>query len=112
MRPLPFDRINDFEAVRIAIPDGKEMKGLFTNLRIDRDTLPQGCFAYDIREDDDTVFSTVEPWVRVNHSGTIITRTAIPMLEGDGEDAYSPIEYLDTGNKLTAEDWRGRYLNP
>jgi hypothetical protein len=45
---------------------------LFTNLRIDRDTVPEGLYAYDLRHGDNGTPSTVEPFVGVNHAGTVI----------------------------------------
>ena len=46
---------------------------LFTNLRIDRATVPPGLYAYDIRHDDEGRVATIENHVRVNHMGTVIT---------------------------------------
>lgn len=43
---------------------------LFTNFRIDRNVVPEGLHAYDIRESDDgRRFATIEPEVMVNHAG-------------------------------------------
>lgn len=76
---------------------------LFTDERIDRDAVPDGLFAYDIRESDDGDRpATVEPLVRVNHGGTIITRKEIPM----GENGYAEIEdYNFEGDPVTLEEW-------
>ncbi len=47
---------------------------LFTNLRLDRATVPEGLCAYDIRlNDDGGRAATVELLVRVNHMGTVLT---------------------------------------
>ena len=49
------------------------MPALFTNFRIDRNVVPEGLHAYDIRESDDGGrFATIEPEVMVNHAGTIL----------------------------------------
>ncbi|MCO7114027.1 hypothetical protein NIB75_19790 [Bacteroides uniformis] len=45
---------------------------LFTDMRIDRNAVPEGLYAYDIRESDDgDRLATIEPTVMVNHGGTI-----------------------------------------
>ncbi|MFR9514441.1 MAG: LPD28 domain-containing protein [Rikenellaceae bacterium] len=64
-------------------------EALFTNGRIDRDKVPQGYYAYDIRhgDDDDMEAATIEPEVMVNHFGTILTKEFIGMTE----NGYTPI---------------------
>ena len=48
---------------------------LFTCLRINRDIIPEGLHAYDIRESDNGgEFATIEPRVIVNHAGTILSK--------------------------------------
>lgn len=75
MEPVPYNREDSYKAIRI---DG--LCALFTDIRIERDTLPPGIYAYDIRESDDgTHLSTIEPTVGVNHGGTILTFREIPM---------------------------------
>lgn len=53
--------------------------GLFTNSRIDRDTVPDGWYAYDLRgsNDDPAEPVTVENSVAVNHAGTILTHEPV-----------------------------------
>lgn len=76
---------------------------LFTEARIDRGAVPDGLYAYDIRESDDgDRLATVEPLVRVNHAGTIIAREEIPM-DGNG---YAEIEdYNFEGDSMTLAEW-------
>lgn len=46
---------------------------LYSNTRIDRDTVPEGIYAYDLRHGDDPGLPLqVEPFVAINHAGTII----------------------------------------
>ena len=53
---------------------------LFTNMRLDRDTIPESLHCYDVRDADaNGVFAEVAPFVLVNHWGTIITKEPIPM---------------------------------
>ena len=42
MRPKPFSEITDFEPAEIEGPDQKYIKGLFTKLRVNEETLPEG----------------------------------------------------------------------
>lgn len=64
---------------------------LFTNNRLDRDSVPDGLYCYDIRGSDEDFgsLSTLEKFpVIVNHSGSIICGHEI----GFDEDAYLVIE--------------------
>ena len=65
-------RIEEYEAVELF-----GHSALFTNDRIDRSTVPEGCFCYDIRysDEDDAIPAALEPAVRVNHMGTILCKT-------------------------------------
>jgi len=61
---------------------------LFTVLRIDRNTVPEGLFAYDIRHsDDDGNAVTVEKSVRVKHMGTVVFSEPLDF----GEAEYLPL---------------------
>ncbi len=57
---------------------------LFTNSRLDRDTIPSGWYCYDIRgsDNDPGELSTLEPFVLVNHAGSILSLQPIPYPEG------------------------------
>ena len=54
---------------------------LFTNMRVDRSTVPEGLYAYDVRHDDDCTgeICEIKPSVMVNHWGTIICKEQIEM---------------------------------
>lgn len=77
--------------------DGFELFGrevLFSQLRIDRDTLPKGIYAYDLRHgDDDGVPCTLEKRVAVDHFGTVLTNRPFSFPKDGyrriGEDDYS-----------------------
>ena len=77
---------------------------LFTSLRIDRKSLPEGLHAYDLRDEDSTgEICELKSHVMVNHWGTVIVKEPI---EGanDGvilnEDDYN---YL--GEEMTLEEF-------
>ena len=67
MIPIPFKTNEVLEVVELF-----DKRYLFTNMRIDRDTLPEGAYAYDIRDNCDGEFCQVQNYVLVNHWGTII----------------------------------------
>lgn len=51
---------------------------LFTCLRVDRDTVPQGMYMYEVRHDDDQQGEPVQiaNWIMVNHWGTLISNAS------------------------------------
>jgi len=67
---------------------------LFTNGKIDRKTVPEGLYAYDVRHGDDGEFATVEPYAGVNHAGTIIMSEPLNFGEGaqNNGDKYINID--------------------
>ncbi len=110
----------DFDPAIISVDGDNEIIGLYTCTRVDRDSLPQGFYAYDIRENDDgdNAYCTVENYVVVNHTGTIVTREEIPMLVNtkitvNGEtsiDSYSDIKYFDPDDEDYNNDWRKEFI--
>lgn len=86
MKPIDFNKVDDFREAEInGIP------ALFTECCIDRNTLPQGVYCYEIRASDNgsSDFSTIEHHVRVNFTGSVITRRLVPMPGGDFSEIYS-----------------------
>ena len=88
-----------FELVEI---DGKET--LFTNSRLDRTTVPEGLFCYDIRESEG--FSsepvTLEPYVMVNHWGTVLSKEEFTL---NDEGFYSIDDFNYMGETLSIEEF-------
>lgn len=75
-----------------------------TEERIDRASLPEGIYAYDIRSGEGNDFGTIEPCVTVNHTGTILTRQPIEM----GPEGYIEIDMDgDDGliDAMTYDEW-------
>lgn len=65
---IPFDQIFPAEVVTV---QGKPY--LFTNMRVERDTIPDPWVAYDVRDDScDGQFWEIQRLVMVDHWGTII----------------------------------------
>ncbi len=78
---------------------------LFTNLRIDRKSLPDGLYAYDLRDSDelDGTPSELKSFVMVNHWGTVVTREPI-----DGADegiVLDENDYNYLGEDMTLEEF-------
>ena len=73
---------------------------LFTNLRCDRDTLPEGMYMYEIRHDDDGRGDPCEisPWILVNHWGTVISNRPVSFDETSPNG--KPFRMIDPEN-----DW-------
>jgi hypothetical protein len=65
------------QKIKYGLIEAAGQKVLFTPLRIDRDTIPNGYYCYDIRDDGYGNFenTTIENFVTVNHLGTIIAQT-------------------------------------
>ena len=83
---------------------------LFTNARIQRESVPLGWFCYDLRGSDDDPGEpvTVENQVVVNHAGTVLLPEEIEL---DSPDNYRRIEDgLDfLGESLTLTDFCKEY---
>ena len=58
---------------------GKPM--LFTDMRIDRNTVPKGMYLYEVRHDDDGRGDPCQigRWILVNHLGTLISNEPIKL---------------------------------
>lgn len=79
---------------------------LFTNSRIDRPSVPEGWYCYDVRGSDYDPGrpATLENRVVVNHAGTILSPKAIPFDEGeDYRDIHDEINFL--GESLTLDEF-------
>lgn len=91
MKPVTYDKSLMEERELIAL-DGTVYKGEYTELRIKRDDLPEGKFAYSCRHGDlgDWVTPlTIEKSVVVNFAGTFITDKEIVFPEGQD---YIPLK--------------------
>lgn len=84
---------------------------LFTDIRINRDTVPQGYHLYEVRHDDDCQGDAVQIArnIVVNHWGSVITRDAIK-LPPDGCLDIEPeaLNYMP-GYDLSMKDFMDKY---
>ncbi len=78
---------------------------LFTSLRIDRKTLPDGLYAYDLRDCDDCSGDPAElkSYVMVNHWGTVITKE--PIEGADDGIVLEEKDYNYLGEDMTIEEF-------
>ena len=68
--------------------------GLFDNGRIDRDSLPDGWYAYDLGENNEGEISELKNGiVTVNHYGTFLTQNKLPLAEGEVLFAGNGFDY-------------------
>ena len=85
---------------------------LFTDARIDRQTIPRGLHYYEVRGDDDGGFDPVQigEGILVNHYGSILTRKPIK-LDKDGYLDINPekdFAYI-SGSHMTAKEFKKKY---
>lgn len=86
---LPYDEPEVKELKTQALTDEKldvievlDRKALFSNGRILPEEIPEGLYAYALRESDDgNRFISIEPKVRVNHGGTVLMRELLDFHE-------------------------------
>ena len=90
---------------------------LFTNIRLDRNTIPKDLYCYDVRDNDgDGSFAEIQPFVMVNHWGTIISKEPIPLNQygcywPKREEVFLPTsETLDTYTKVSTAKLTEPYL--
>ena len=76
---------------------------LFTNARLDRTTIPEGLYAYDLRDACDGNINELKDFVLVNHWGTVLVKEPI-----DGADKgvqIKPYDYNYIGDITTVDEF-------
>lgn len=78
---------------------------LFTNMRLDRDTVPEGICCYDVRDSDnlDGSMAQIKPFVLVNHWGTILSKEPFPM---DESGSYYPEDWGYLGESMSLSEFQ------
>lgn len=95
----------DFELVVL-----DDIPALFTNSRVDRGSIPDGAYCYDVRHDDccQGIACEIKPHIMVNHWGTIIAKQEIPLEDG----SYYPKEDLNyLGRTMTLDEFLQADIN-
>lgn len=84
--------------------------GVFTELRVDKSTLPEGVNCYELRHgDDDSYPVTLKEDVRVNYFGAVLMTDKMEL----GKEGYVGLSYDDfsfTGEELSMLEYRANYL--
>ena len=77
MEEMTFDEAIDISRHLTILPMKKgENKGYFAPARVDRGTIPEGWYAYDITRTGTGAFSTIEKGIaKDKHAGTFLTKT-------------------------------------
>ena len=78
---------------------------MFTNARVDRSTVPEGLFCYDIRgsDDDPGALCVMENHVLVNHAGTVIGTVNYMFGKSDYKTIGDGINFL--GDEITLDEF-------
>lgn len=79
---------------------------LFTDMRVDRTTIPEGLHAYSLRHDDECQGDICEiaPSIMVNFWGTILCRDEIPLTD-NGRRYVDEYDYTYTGDSMSIEEY-------
>ena len=88
-----------------------EKPALFSNMRIDRNTVPKDLYLYEVRHDDEFGDPVqIAKGIMVNHFGSIITREPID-LPADGYLDINPEEDWDFagGDCQTVKEFQEKY---
>lgn len=101
MKSIKFNDTSDYQFMEIL-----GVEGVFTNLRIDRETLPEGFHRYSLRSGEEELVSQICNEVWVNHAGDFITRTPVE-LGPEGKKALTPDDWGFTGRDLDFEAYFG-----
>lgn len=96
MAQISYDEaVKQGQNMTVTSPDGRAFDGQYCDPKLDRMTMPEGVYAYDIRHDDDGCGIFVElchGYVTVNNAGTFFTNIPIPELEKVGSSVSFAID--------------------
>ena len=101
-----FQEANEYnEPFTLFLSGGHEYHGFYTDIRIDRKTVPEGWHVYDLREGNgEEWFSELKNgYNMVNHMGTFATKEDIGLPEG--ESLYYCEEDIDEGYRLKDDEF-------
>lgn len=83
--------------------------GVFTELRVDKSTIPEGVNCYELRHgDDDSYPAELEVNVRVNYFGTVLMTDKMEM-DQSGRVELSYEDFGFTGEDLTMLEYQANY---
>lgn len=96
----------DATKVRYELIEIDGMECLFTNGRLNRSTVPENLYCYDVRDSDslDGSFAQIKKLVLVNHWGTILTKEPLPLDQNNAYYLKEEERYL--GVEMTLEEYQ------
>lgn len=81
-------------------------KALFSNGRLMPEEIPEGLYAYDLRESDNgDCFISIEPKVAVNHGGTVLMKEILDFGESGAIEFDEDSDPNFTGYTMTAQEF-------
>ncbi len=84
-------------------------RGIFTDLRVDQETVPVGVYCYELRHGDDDSFpATVEQNVTVNYFGAVVMAEKLE-LSKEGHLMLSYDDFGFTGEELTMLEYQANF---
>lgn len=92
--------ISDYQSMELL-----GVNGLFTNLRVERESLPEGFYKYSIREGEEDIFSSVKSDVLANHMGDFICKQELDLNGQDECDLFG--DYNFTGEEVNLDEFFG-----
>ena len=96
------------DQTRYQLMEIANQEALFSNGRFDRDSLPEGLFCYDIRDDSYGNAARLEPSVVVNHFGSIVTRQPIEFPAEGYIDLIENDDWTFEGSEMTLAEFMQR----
>lgn len=106
MFPEKYFLISDYQSMEVL-----GVNGLFTNLRVDASSLPEGFHKYSIREGADDPFASVKKNVFANHMGDFICKQELDLQGEESRDLLEDYCFTDAPvdlDKFFGEDRKGK----
>lgn len=103
--PIRFNDTKDYQYLQVG-----DTEGVFTPLRIQRDTLPEGFYKYSFRDGEDSFLGSVAEAVFANHAGDFLTKTPLD-LGSDRELELSEEDVLFLHKDFDFEEFFGAKLS-
>lgn len=102
MKPIKFNDTADYQFMDVC-----GTTGVFTNMRINRESLPEGFHKYSLRSGEEEFICQICNEVMVDHAGDFITKEPID-LGPEGFKALSSEDWGFTGEAVDFEAYFGK----
>ena len=101
MATISFDEAYKSEPMAVFRSDGRYVNGFLEDIRVDRNTVPEGWHAYDIRDNNDGIpCELVNGYVMVNHMGTFLTQEDLGLPKGES------LSLAEKGRAMQADEFQ------